>query len=44
MGRSGGEVLLGPTAVLDRDLIMMMVGWYAFCNKSDDEEIEAVTP
>jgi len=30
LGRSGGEVLLGPAAVLDRDLIiMMMVGWYA---------------
>jgi len=30
LGRIGGEVLLGPAAVLDRDLIiMMMVGWYA---------------
>ena len=30
LGRTGGEVLLGPAAVLDRDLIiMMMVGWYA---------------
>lgn len=28
--RTGGEVLLGPAVVLDRDLmIMMMVGWYA---------------
>ena len=28
--RFGGEVVLGPAAVLDRDLmIMMVVGWYA---------------
>jgi hypothetical protein len=30
MGRFGGNVLIGPGAVLDRDLIVMLiVGWYA---------------
>jgi hypothetical protein len=42
LGRRGGEVLLGPAAVLDRDLIlMMMVGWYAMNVISQESYVAA---
>ncbi len=42
LGRTGGEVLLGPAAVLGRDLLlMMMVGWYAMNVISQENYVSA---